>query len=117
MKLYYYVYRSDEERGPKIKHASLVSAQAEAERLASQHPSSAFEILECVAVTRCTVPKTFWMDKEKNKEPKYRFLAKGERILDGDQYWSPEDQIWKIRIPSLPEEFVPSCHLPHRRLL
>ena len=64
MKPYYHVYRTDETRGPKVKHPTLQSAQTEAERVANQHPGSTFVILKAVAVVRCTVASTFWMDGE-----------------------------------------------------
>jgi hypothetical protein len=61
MKPYYYVYRVGH-KGPTIKHDTLTSATTEAERLSNQHPGEAFEILKCLAVTRTTEAKTFWMD-------------------------------------------------------
>ena len=69
MKSHYYVYRADESRGPKIKHATLKDAQTEAERLANQHPGSVFEILQCLAITRCTQASTFWMDGAEPESP------------------------------------------------
>lgn len=63
MKPYYYVYRTSENRGPKIRHATLSLAVTEAERLASQHPGDSFEVLQCVAISRITKPAaTFYMD-------------------------------------------------------
>lgn len=61
MTSYYYVYRVGQ-KGPTIKHPTLTSAADEAERLANQHPGETFEILQCVAVTRTVLAKTFWMD-------------------------------------------------------
>jgi hypothetical protein len=61
MKPYYYVYRIND-RGPKIKHATLEQAHAEAMRLAKQYPGESFEILQCLATVRTTNPQTFWMD-------------------------------------------------------
>ena len=90
MKPYFYVYRTDESRGPKIKHVTLKDAQTEAERLANQHPGSAFEILQCLAITRCTQASTFWMDgaeppEEGITEARYRMLEIGEYCQDGDE--------------------------------
>lgn len=89
MKPYYYVYRTDESRGPKIKHATLKDAQTESERLANQHPGSVFEILQCLAITRCTQAATFWMDGEGPENiiemPRWRILKKGEPIKNGDE--------------------------------
>lgn len=61
MKTYYYVYRVGQ-KGPTIKHHTLTSAANEAERLSNQHPGETFEILQCLAVTRTALAKTFWMD-------------------------------------------------------
>ena len=86
MKPFYYVYRSDESRGPKIKHATLAEALTESERLANQHPGSVFEILKCLALTQCTQALTFWMDGEEPPErPRYRILEVGEYCQDGDE--------------------------------
>jgi hypothetical protein len=61
MKPYYYVYRVND-RGPRIKHATLEQAHAEAMRLAGQHQGESFEILMCLATVRTTTPQAFWMD-------------------------------------------------------
>jgi hypothetical protein len=61
MKPYYYVYRVGQSK-PTIKHPTLDSAAKEAERLSSQHPGDAFEILMAIGITRTTTPQTFWMD-------------------------------------------------------
>jgi hypothetical protein len=61
MKPYYYVYRYND-KGPKVRHATLEAAQAEAMRLCEQHPSESFEILLCVGFARTTQAQTFWMD-------------------------------------------------------
>ena len=61
MKPHYYVYRVGQ-KGPTIKHATLLSAATEAERLSNQHPGETFEILQCVGVTRTTIAQTSWMD-------------------------------------------------------
>lgn len=37
---------------PTCKHESKINAQTEAERLARDHPSQAFAVLECVGVVR-----------------------------------------------------------------
>ena len=120
MKPYYYVYRSDELRGPKIKHYALADAQAEAERLASQHPGSVFEILKCLAITRCTHASTFWMDGEEPPEkPRYRDLEDGEDFQEGDE-WQPSPGIEWLKVPyySLGEIYHKSVYpLPHRRPL
>jgi hypothetical protein len=61
MTSYYYVYRVGN-RAPTIKHPTLASAANEAERLANQHPGDTFEILQCLAITRTVMAKTFWLD-------------------------------------------------------
>jgi len=61
MKPYYYVYRYNN-NAPKVRHATLEAAQAEAMRLAEQYPSAYFEILMCVGFARTTQAQTFWMD-------------------------------------------------------
>jgi hypothetical protein len=61
MKTYYYVYRVGSHI-PKAKHLTIESAEAEAMRLAAQHPGDTFEILQCQGITRTTTPQTFWMD-------------------------------------------------------
>ncbi len=61
MKPYYYVYRVND-RGPRIKHATIEEAHSEAMRLAGQHPGESFEILQCLATVRTTQPQAFWMD-------------------------------------------------------
>jgi hypothetical protein len=63
MKPYYYVYRWNNS-APRVRHATLESAQAEAMRLAEQHPTGYFEILKCVGFARTTKAATFWMDGE-----------------------------------------------------
>ena len=81
MKPYFYIYRADQSRAPKVKHATLAEAQAEAERLANQHPGSTFEILQCVAITRCTQANTFWMDGEQPQEkPRYQYFLDTSNI-------------------------------------
>jgi hypothetical protein len=67
MKPYYYVYRY-QDRGPRVRHATLEAAQAEAMRLAEQHPTGYFEILKCVGFARTTKAATFWMDGEGPKD-------------------------------------------------
>jgi hypothetical protein len=69
MKPFYYVYRVGYGK-PTIKHLSLLDAVSEAERLAGQHPSEAFEILKCLATTRTATPHTFWMDGIKSPKPR-----------------------------------------------
>jgi len=61
MKPYYYIYRVGGSH-PKTKHFTVEFAISESNRLAAQHPGETFEILICVATTRCTTPATFWMD-------------------------------------------------------
>jgi hypothetical protein len=69
MKPYYYVYRY-QKHAPIVRHATLASAQAEAERLATQHPGDSFEILKAVGVSRINGPaSTFFMDGEGSCEP------------------------------------------------
>ena len=67
MKPYYYVYRY-QDRGPRVRHATLEAAQTEAMRLAEQHPIGYFEILKCVGFARTTNAATFWMDGEGPKD-------------------------------------------------
>lgn len=65
MKPYYYVYRFGTP-APKVRHETLASAQAEAERLAAFHPGAAFEILKAVGISQIVKPTTtFWMDGER----------------------------------------------------
>jgi len=61
MKPYYYIYRPGYSQ-PTVKHSSLNKAQEESLRLAAKHPGAQFEILQCVAITMTTTPRTFWMD-------------------------------------------------------
>jgi hypothetical protein len=63
MKPYYYVYRYNNS-APRVRHATLEAAHAEAMRLCEQHPSESFEILKCVGFARTTKAATFWMDGE-----------------------------------------------------
>ena len=60
MKPYYYVFRVGGSH-PKIKHMTLESAHDESIRPAAQPPGDSFEILQCLGVTRITMPETFWM--------------------------------------------------------
>ena len=119
MKPYYYVYRTDESRGPKIKHVTLKDAQTEAERLANQHPGSVFEILQCLAITQCTQANTFWMDGEEPPEEgiteaRYRMLKAGEIIHSEDEY-STGGEHW-IETPASGDVYS-LHHFPHRRPL
>ena len=114
MKPYHYVYRTDESRGPKIKHMTLKDAQTEAERLANQHPGSVFEILQCLAITRCTQASTFWMNSEEPPETaRYRALECGETTIVGDEFWQPCGT-WKRGIGGYK---IHPNHYPHRRPL
>jgi hypothetical protein len=61
MSPYYYVYRVGN-KFPTLKHQTLTSAVTEAERLSNQHPGETFEILQCLAITRTVMAKTFWLD-------------------------------------------------------
>jgi hypothetical protein len=64
MKPYFYVYRY-QDKAPVIRHATLEAAQAEAERLATQHKGTCFEILKVVGLTQVSGPaSTFFMDGE-----------------------------------------------------
>ena len=64
MKPYFYVYRY-QDKAPIIRHHTLESAQAEAERLATQHKGTAFEILKAVGLSQVSGPaSTFFMDGE-----------------------------------------------------
>lgn len=40
----------------------LLWAEIGEERLSNQHPGETFEILQCLAVTRTVMAKTFWLD-------------------------------------------------------
>ena len=72
MKPYYYVYRY-QERAPVIRHATLELAQAEAERLAVQHPGAHIEILKAVAISKIYGPaSTFFVDGEGPEFEKHR---------------------------------------------
>jgi hypothetical protein len=64
MKPYYRILWVDGTSVPKVKHATLSSAQTEAERLSRQHPGRPFEILKCVGISQTTTTATFWMDGE-----------------------------------------------------
>lgn len=59
--VYFRVYRVND-RGPRVKHATLAEAAAEAKRLAGQHPGESFEILACYGIARCSDPSVFWND-------------------------------------------------------
>lgn len=64
MKPYYYVYRY-QDRAPVVRHPTLEAAQAEAERLATQHPGAHIEILKAVGISKIYGPaSTFFMDGE-----------------------------------------------------
>ena len=64
MKPYFYVYRY-QDKAPVVRHATLEQAQAEAERLATQHKGTPFEILKAVGLSQVTGPaSTFFMDGE-----------------------------------------------------
>lgn len=114
MKPYYYIYRTDESRGPKVKHATLEEAQSESERLANKHPGSAFEILRCVGITQCAQANTFWLDGEEPPEqPRYRMLEEGEIVRDGDEFFHSK---WRPVTLFIGGTWLKS-HLPHRRKL
>jgi hypothetical protein len=61
MKPYFYIFRVGYDT-PKVKHATIESAHAEAMRLSEQHPGETFEILQCLGITRATTPQTSWVD-------------------------------------------------------
>jgi len=64
MKPYFYVYRY-QDRAPVVRHPTLELAQAEAERLAAQHPGVSIEILKAVGLASVRGPaSTFFMDGE-----------------------------------------------------
>lgn len=64
MKPYYYVYRY-QDRAPVVRHPTLEQAQAEAERLAAQHPGAHIEILKAIAISKVSGPaSTFFVDGE-----------------------------------------------------
>ena len=72
MKPYYYVYRY-QDKAPVIRHATLEAAQAEAERLATHHKGTCFEILKAVGLTQVSgPPATFFMDGEGHEFEKHR---------------------------------------------
>ena len=98
MNPYYHVYRTDETRGPKVKHLTLEAAQTEAERLANQHPGGTFVILKAVAVVRCTVASTFWMDGEVPPEPIEPDVPKRRppfNLPDGYDRWVSRGLGWR----------------------
>ena len=66
MKPYYYIFRvgGSHPRGKRgnVKYLTMQEADAEAMRLAGQHPGDTFEILKCIGIVRATTPQAFWMD-------------------------------------------------------
>lgn len=70
MKIYYYVYDSGN-KAPRVRHATLEQAEAEAKRLAQSFPGYAFEILAAIGITSVPKAQTFWMDgiNPENIEP------------------------------------------------
>lgn len=100
MKPYYYVQRVGD-RAAVVKQSTIESAVAESQWLAKLHPGEHFEILQCIAITHCTEPNTFWMDgcgpepdepdtlqpdTENNLPNRLRQLEVGEIIEQGDLY-------------------------------
>ena len=75
-----------EKLASEVRLNQIKIAQAEAERLAAKEPGECFEILQCIAITRCTEASTFWMDGEEPPEkPRWRMLEVGEYCQDGDE--------------------------------
>lgn len=58
---YYYIHCIGG-TAPKVRHATLAEAEAEAIRLSMRQPQDTFEILQCVGITKVFSPQTFWMD-------------------------------------------------------
>jgi hypothetical protein len=62
MKSYYYVYNYGN-LAPRVRHPTLESAVAEAQRLGTRHPGATFEVLKAVALSKVQAPATtFYMD-------------------------------------------------------
>lgn len=66
METYYYVRRIDHNgqpcSTPRTKYSYFSSAKKDAERQCANSPTSQFEILKCVAVTKATSPLTTILD-------------------------------------------------------
>ena len=110
MKPYYYVYKIGG-NPPSQKHSTLQEAQIEAERLATKHAGSAFEILKCVGLTQVCKTKTFWMDGEEpqsdpfiKEDPTKRELPLPDGLLpfpelpEGKTRWVYRGEFGKITL-------------------
>lgn len=116
MTAYFRIYRADQGHAPKVRHATIESAIKEAERLSEQHPGEPFEILKCVAITRCTKASTFWMDGEEPPEtPAYRMLEDDEKLQAGDEYLGLTDGCWRKIAPYTIGALAKSFPNDHRR--
>jgi hypothetical protein len=100
MKPYYYVQRVGHQAAV-VRHTTPVLAAKEAERLASKHPGETFEVLQCIAITRCTQLSTTWMDDcdpnpTASVDPGegYRLLEPGEKAEPGDE-WLTASNKWR----------------------
>jgi len=74
MKPYYYVLNKTQKIAPTYQHKTLEEATTEAERLAAQHPGTAFEIMQCLGVSSVLKASTFWMD---GAEPRSESMPNG----------------------------------------
>ena len=116
MKPYYNILRIDGGREPKVKHATLEGAQAEALRLAGQHPGSAFEILQCLAIAQTSQPALFWNDGCEPAAPTYRMLEAGEVIEEGDEFLvAGSDNGWLKRQLNIGQPWHPELYSATRR--
>lgn len=104
MKPYFYVYRY-QDKAPIIRHPTIESAQAEAERLATQHKGTAFEILKAVGLSQVSGPaSTFFMDGEGPTEPKHLFDAESSSLsLTGREPTGP------CSVYSIPRQRTYNC--------
>jgi hypothetical protein len=63
MNPFYYIYHPQAVYNePKVKYKTLADAKIAAERLALKHPDDTFEILMCVAISRCPKNITFFLE-------------------------------------------------------
>lgn len=92
MKPYFYIYRY-QDKAPVIRHATLEQAQAEAERLATQHKGTPFEILKCVGISQVTGPAyTFFMEGEGSAKPLFEVLHKAAEHLESAHEMVPHQR-------------------------
>jgi hypothetical protein len=119
MKPYYYVQRVGHSAAV-ARHSTPTLAAKEAERLAAKHPGDTFEVLQCVAVTRCAQPSTFWMDghspSQETFDPGegYRLLEIGEQVEPGDE-WLVEPNGWRATSASARVKIIVTERNRYRR--